>query len=69
LLQTLFYPENLDGYVKALRQNGVAVAPGQELALGHTVIWIGADFDNRHYVGWADKRLRAQQRRWLANYQ
>jgi hypothetical protein len=68
LLHTLFYPENLDGYVKVLRQSGVAVAPGQELVSGHTVIWIGADFDNRHYVGWADKRLREQRRRWLANY-
>jgi hypothetical protein len=69
LLQTLFYPQNLDDYVKALRQSGVAVAFGQELVTGHTVIWIGADFDNEHYVGWADKRLREQQRRWLAKYQ
>jgi hypothetical protein len=32
------------------------------------MIWIGVDFDNVPYVGWADKRLRDQQRRWFANY-
>jgi hypothetical protein len=69
LLQTAFYPEKLDDYVQALRRAGIGLASGQELANGHTVIWIGTDFDNKHYVGWADKRLREQQRRWLANYQ
>lgn len=69
LLQTAFYPERLDAYVKALRGSGVAVEFAAELAKDHTVIWIGRNFDNKEYVGWADKRLREQQRRWLANYQ
>jgi hypothetical protein len=69
LLQTAFYPQELDDYVKALRKSGVAVEFAKELAKGNTVIWIGIDFDNNHYVGWADKRLREQQRRWLARYQ
>jgi hypothetical protein len=68
LLQTAFYPQELDDYVKALRNSGVAVEFGQELVKGNTVIWIGIDFDNKHYVGWADQRLREQQRRWLARY-
>lgn len=68
LLQTAFYPENIDEYVAALKKSGTAVAFGQELVSGHTTIWIGIDFDNNHYVGWADKRLREQQRRWLARY-
>jgi hypothetical protein len=68
LLQTAYYPENIDEYVKALRRSGVAVENGRELIKGHTMIWIGVDFDNVPYVGWADKRLRDQQRRWFANY-
>jgi len=68
LLQTAYYPEKIDDYVKALRRSGVAVENGQELINGHTMIWIGVDFDNVPYVGWADKRLREQQRRWMANY-
>lgn len=68
LLQTAFYPERLDDYVAALKKSGTGVRFGQELAVGHTTIWIGIDFDNKHYVGWADKRLREQQRRWLARY-
>jgi hypothetical protein len=68
LLQTAFYPERLDDYVAALKKSGVGMKFGQELVRGHTTIWIGTDFDNKHYVGWADKRLREQQRRWLARY-
>ena len=68
LLQTAFYPEKLDDYVAALKDAGTAIRFGQELVRGHTTIWIGIDFDNQHYVGWADKRLREQQRRWLARY-
>jgi hypothetical protein len=68
LLQTAFYPESLDDYVAALKKSGIGVKFGQELVRGHTTIWIGTDFDNKQYVGWADKRLREQQRRWLARY-
>jgi hypothetical protein len=68
LLQTAFYPEKLDDYVAALKKSGIGVKFGQELVKGHTTIWIGTDFDNQQYVGWADKRLREQQRRWLARY-
>jgi hypothetical protein len=69
LLQTAFYPEKLDDYVQTLKRAGTSLGFAQELVNGYTVIWIGTDFDNKHYVGWADKRLREQQRRWLANYQ
>jgi hypothetical protein len=68
LLQTAFYPDRLDDYVAALKKSGTGVKFGQELVSGHTTLWIGTDFDNNHYVGWADKRLREQQRRWLARY-
>lgn len=68
LLQTAFYPEKLDAYVAALKKSGTEVRFGRELIRGHTTIWIGTDFDNKQYVGWADKRLREQQRRWLARY-
>lgn len=68
LLQTAFYPESLDDYLAALRKSGTGVKFGRELVRGHTTIWIGTDFDNKHYIGWADQRLRGQQRRWLARY-
>ncbi len=68
LLQTAFYPVKLDAYLNALRKSGVALQFAQELVAGNTVIWIGVDFDKKDYVGWADKRLREQQRRWLARY-
>lgn len=68
LMQTAFYPDKLDSYVAALRANGVAVKTGSEYKSGHTMIWIGSDFDNKSYVGWADDRLRSQQRRWLSKY-
>jgi hypothetical protein len=68
LLQTAFYPDELNDYVTALKKSGIGVKFGQELVKGHTTIWIGTDFDNQQYVGWADKRLREQQRRWLAKY-
>jgi len=68
LLQTAFYPERLDDYVAALKDAGIGIRFGQELVRGYTTIWIGIDFDNQRYVGWADKRLREQQRRWLARY-
>jgi hypothetical protein len=68
LLQTAYYPERLDEYVAALKKSGLGVKFGQEFVTGHTTIWIGTDFDNKQYVGWADKRLREQQRRWLSRY-
>ena len=68
LMQVAFYPEKLDEYVAALRASGVDIITGQELISGHVTIWIGSDFDNIPYVGWADDRLRKQQRRWLSKY-
>ncbi len=68
LMQVAFYPENFDDYVAALRASGVALRTGNELVVGHTTIWIGKDFDNVPFIGWADERLRAQQRRWLSKY-
>ena len=68
LEQSLFYPENLDSYIGALDQSGLRLRLGQELARGNSVIWKGSDPDHEEYIGWADKRLRGQQRRWLARY-
>lgn len=67
-MQAAFYPDRLDSYIAALRASGVAVKTGSEYITGHTTVWIGSDFDNKPYIGWADDRLRAQQRRWLSKY-
>lgn len=68
LEQSRFYPEQRKSYLEALDQVGLRLGFGQELARGNTVIWEGTDADQKQYVGWADKRLRAQQRWWLARY-
>jgi hypothetical protein len=68
LLQTAFYPEQLENYLANLKKSGTDLRFGRELVNGNTIIWIGIDFDNKHYIGWADRRLREQQRRWLARY-
>ncbi|MBM4263960.1 MAG: hypothetical protein FJ145_21385 [Deltaproteobacteria bacterium] len=67
-MQAAFYPDKRNDYIAALRASGVAVKTGTEYITGHTVVWIGSDFDNKPYIGWADDRLRAQQRRWLSKY-
>lgn len=67
-MQAAFYPDRLDSYIAALRASGVAVKTGSEYISGHATVWIGSDFDNKPYIGWADDRLRAQQRRWLSKY-
>lgn len=67
-MQAAFYPDKLDSYIAALRASGVAVKTGSEYISGHTTVWIGSDFDNKPYIGFADDRLRAQQRRWLSKY-
>ena len=68
LEQSLFYPEKLESYVEVFDQSGLQLGLGRELARGNTVIWEGTDAYQKQYVGWADKRLRDQQRRWLARY-
>ncbi|MGH7874566.1 MAG: hypothetical protein ACREQO_20420 [Candidatus Binatia bacterium] len=68
LEQCMFYPDKLDSYMRTLEQTGLRLGLGREAVRGNTVIWAGTDEDQNKYVGWADKRLRDQQRRWLARY-
>lgn len=68
LEQCMFYPDNLDDYIRALDQSGIRLGMRREVNQGNTVIWQGRDADQIEYIGWADKRLRDQQRRWLARY-
>ncbi len=69
LEQCEFYPENIESYGRALEQSGFHLGFSRELVRGNTLIWAGTDADHKEYVGWADKRLRDQQRRWLARYE
>ena len=69
LEQSEFYPENLESYRRALEQGGFRLGLSRELIRGNTLIWEGTDADHNEYVGWGDKRLRDQQRRWLARYE
>ena len=69
LEQSEFYPEDLESYRRALEQGGFRLGLSRELIRGNTLIWEGTDPDHNEYVGWGDKRLRDQQRRWLARYE
>ena len=68
LEQSSFYPEKVDSYASALAKNWLVLKIGAEVVQGNTVIWDGQDEDQNRFVGWADKRLREQRRRWLARY-
>lgn len=68
LVQCAFYPEKFKIYLAELEKTGLALEFGAEAVRGHTVIWQGKDDDRYRFVGWADKRLRQQQQRWLVRY-
>ncbi len=68
LVQSAFYPENFKSYVSALEKSGLMLEFGTDAVRGNTVIWQGKDDDRYRFVGWADKRLRQQQQRWLVRY-
>lgn len=68
LVQCAFYPEKFKVYMSALEKTGLALQVGAETVRGHTVIWQGKDDDQYRFIGWADKRLRDQQKRWLVRY-
>lgn len=68
LEQCFFYPDKFKSYVTAIEKTGLALELGSEAVQGNTVIWLGKDEDQVRFVGWADKRLREQQRRWLVRY-
>jgi hypothetical protein len=68
LMQSAFYPEKFKSYVSAVEPTGWVLQLGAETGRGNTVIWQGKDDDQYRFVGWADKRLRQQQQRWLVRY-
>lgn len=69
LERTDFYPEDIERYIGKLKNTGLILEYGKEVIQGNTVIWQGKDPDQIRFVGWADKRLRAQQQRWLVHYE
>lgn len=68
LVQSAFYPEKFKTYISALEKTGLMLELGTEAVRGNTLIWQGKDDDQYRFVGWADKRLRQQQQRWLVRY-
>jgi hypothetical protein len=69
-----FYPDDVRGYLDALAGAGVKVieaAPDTEQKVAvapYTNVWATRDFGDRLYVGWEDKRLSDQERRWIERY-
>ena len=68
LVQCAFYPEKFKSYIGAVEKTGLMLELGAEAVRGNTAIWQGKDDDQYRFVGWADKRLRQQQQRWLVRY-
>jgi hypothetical protein len=68
LEKTWFYPDNPDAYFSALRLQGLVFNDREEITINNTVIWSAIDYRGKRYVAWADKRLRAQSRRWILSY-
>ncbi len=70
LMETHFYPSDLEGYRKALEQKqrfrfdqdlGAKLGPTKRM-------WIGKDEKKRRYVGCRDLRLRQEEDDWIKKY-
>jgi hypothetical protein len=66
LLETRFYPDEIDEYIKILAKNqGIEFVSSETGGIEahvepYTRIWIAVDYEERKYVGWSDTRLDRQ---------
>ncbi|HSL78272.1 MAG TPA: hypothetical protein VK877_01310 [Pseudolabrys sp.] len=69
LMSAFFYPEDLRGYLTALKARGLNVGAGAKGASDGVVrLWMARDYRGSDYVAWVDLRLEAQSRRWISRY-
>ncbi len=58
LLLAEFLPQDVDGYIDALREKGVDIRGYQGVYLGNAYVWAFTGYrDNRRRVVWQDNRL------------
>lgn len=67
LASVSFFTQDLDGYVAALKRNGVDVRSALTAGV-NPVIVARADQQGRRYVRWQDARLEQQKARWVERY-
>jgi len=81
LMETIFYPEDVDGYLRALKAEGLAIPnmPADHVAVeiaampstanastgDHTRVRLGRDTEQRVYVAWTDRRLQREYLDWI----
>ena len=57
LMETRFYPDDLDAYLVALRPK-IQIALGKRVEAGpHVEVWCYEEAGGRRYVAWVDRRL------------
>lgn len=67
LYSVWFTPKNLKSYVDALRRDGLLFdAAGQHAASDDVRIWLWSEQQEGAYVGWEDRRIRAEMKEWRA---
>jgi hypothetical protein len=67
LLETTFFPQDIDGYLMALKETGLTVSKEPQLR-GDTWVMTFEAHDGRRYVRWADRRLDDEHTRWIGRY-
>jgi hypothetical protein len=70
LVQTMFYPADLDKLRDVLRDKDKLNFSGQldTRIEPNTKVWIGKDDAGRSYVGWQDMRLHDEQMEWIKKH-
>lgn len=71
LMETRFFPDNVDAYLAALANAGVDLRQQSEAEVTvppHTRLSTAIDYRKRRYVGWEDIRLAEEMKRWIKRY-
>ncbi len=70
LYATTFFPADPDRYLQQLAQSGLRLPRSSEpLELSRdSLAWSDTTDDHRHYVAWIDRRLLAENAKWIKCY-
>ena len=68
LMVTRFFPQDFDGYKKALRINGILLQDDREIQIMFSTIGSSTSYKNEAFVDWVDVRLRAEVLEWVHRY-
>jgi hypothetical protein len=68
LMVTRFFPQDFDGYKKALRINGILLQNDRETRIVFTDMGSAINYKNETFVDWVDVRLKAEVLEWVHRY-